>query len=86
MQPAVLLTLLSAFIFSSLPNAVLAAPAGVSPRSEQPDSLLETRQYYDGPCSHTDCGVDRINCRGRSQWCVAYPSFSAPEGCTCSNL
>ncbi|KAI1755710.1 hypothetical protein F4782DRAFT_486649 [Xylaria castorea] len=82
MQPTILLTLLSTVLLSSFPRAVLAAPAEISPRSA---SLLEIRQY-DGPCSHTDCGVTHINCRDRRLWCVAYPSSSMPQGCTCSAL
>ncbi|KAI0118377.1 hypothetical protein GGR51DRAFT_499362 [Nemania sp. FL0031] len=83
MQSTIFLALLSTAI---LPFAVLAAPTEMSPRLEPLASSLETRQFYDGPCSHTDCGVTRINCRDRRMWCVAYPSFDAPEGCTCSNL
>lgn len=44
------------------------------------------RQFYDGPCANEDCGVDRVNCRAVSKWCVRYPSISEPEGCTCSSL
>ncbi|KAI0903304.1 hypothetical protein F4824DRAFT_481440 [Ustulina deusta] len=86
MQSTILFALLSTAILSSSPTAVLAAPAEMSPRAEQPDAILETRQYYDGPCSHTDCGVSRINCRDIRLWCVAYPTFSQPQGCTCSPL
>ncbi|KAI0428204.1 hypothetical protein F5Y09DRAFT_313679 [Xylaria sp. FL1042] len=83
MQPTILLAFLSTAILNSF---VLAAPAGMNSRAEEPASTLQTRQYYDGPCSHTDCGVNRINCRTISLCCVAYPSFSKPEGCTCSPL
>ncbi|KAI8946538.1 hypothetical protein F4801DRAFT_564076 [Xylaria longipes] len=82
MQPTIF-TLLSTAILGSFPSAVLAAPVETSPRSAP---SLETRQYYDGPCSHTDCGVSRINCRDRRLWCVAYPSSNMPQGCTCSAL
>lgn len=85
MQRTILLTLFSTALLGPL-SLALAAPAEMSVRSEDPGSSLETRQYYDGPCSHTDCGVGRINCRDRSLWCVAYPSFDKPEGCTCSSL
>lgn len=88
MQSKILLTLLStaATLFFS---SVTAAPtAGVSDvvgvRAEKP--TLEERQYYDGPCSNTDCGVNRVNCRNSGLWCVAYPRFDMPEGCTCSSL
>ncbi|KAI0437497.1 hypothetical protein F4803DRAFT_538584 [Xylaria telfairii] len=83
MQPTILLTLLSTALISTFSNAVFAAPTEMNPRSA---SSLETRQYYTGPCSHTDCGVTRINCRDRRLWCVAYPTFNMPQGCTCSPL
>ncbi|KAI1734822.1 hypothetical protein F4680DRAFT_437112 [Xylaria scruposa] len=82
MQPTIFLTLLSTALLSSFPSTVLAAPAEMSPRSA---SSLETRQY-NGPCSHTDCGVTHTNCRNSFLWCVAYPSSSNPQGCTCSAL
>ncbi|RYP20782.1 hypothetical protein DL765_002615 [Monosporascus sp. GIB2] len=47
---------------------------------------LEARQFYNGPCSNEDCGVDRVNCRARSKWCVRFPSITEPKGCTCSSL
>ncbi|KAI0535999.1 hypothetical protein GGR58DRAFT_503721 [Xylaria digitata] len=70
MQSTVLLALISTALFGSFPAAVLAAPAEMGARLAQPDSdsPLEARQYYDGPCSHTDCGVNRINCRDRRLW------------------
>ncbi|RYP56967.1 hypothetical protein DL769_009782 [Monosporascus sp. CRB-8-3] len=52
----------------------------------QEGEALEARQFYDGPCSNEDCGVNRVNCRARSKWCVRYPSITEPEGCTCSNM
>ncbi|RWA07945.1 hypothetical protein EKO27_g7165 [Xylaria grammica] len=76
MQPTLLLALISTAVLSSLPAGVLAAPTEPS----QPDPALQTRQYYDGPCSHTECGATRVNCRDIRLWCVAYPSFSQPEG------
>ncbi|GAW26181.1 hypothetical protein SAMD00023353_2301190 [Rosellinia necatrix] len=86
MQPTVLLAVLTTALLGSFPSSALAVPTEIGARSAQPAALLETRQYYDGPCSHTDCGVDRINCRDRRLWCVAYPSFDQPKGCTCSPL
>ncbi|KAI1187308.1 hypothetical protein F5B17DRAFT_400181 [Nemania serpens] len=93
MQPKITLAVVTIAILGSLPSAVLGAPAAASPRAEVPDSTpllsslgLGARQYYDGPCSHTDCGAERVNCRDRRLWCVPWPSFSMPEGCTCSPL
>ncbi|KAI0863536.1 hypothetical protein F4860DRAFT_468676 [Xylaria cubensis] len=82
MQSTILLALLSTAFLNTFPIKVLGAPAEMSPRSAP---SLETRQY-NGPCSHTDCGATHINCRDRFLWCVAYPSSSMPQGCTCSAL
>ncbi|KAK5633999.1 hypothetical protein RRF57_009713 [Xylaria bambusicola] len=75
----------SKIILSLLLSTILAAPATevVDIRAENP-TLLE--EYYNGPCSNTDCGVNRVNCRASRLWCVKYPSFDMPQGCTCSSL
>ncbi|RYP55208.1 hypothetical protein DL768_000202 [Monosporascus sp. mg162] len=75
MQLRSILALVSLMI---LPGAI-AAPT-------QEAEALEARQYYDGPCSNEDCGVNRVNCRASSKWCVRYPSISKPKGCTCSSM
>ncbi|RYO95011.1 hypothetical protein DL764_007753 [Monosporascus ibericus] len=75
MQLRAILALVSLLI---LPGA-MAAPT-------QEAEGLEARQYYDGPCSNEDCGVNRVNCLARSKWCVRYPSITEPKGCTCSSL
>ena len=79
MHPRSILT--AAVALAALPATTVAAPPPV-PALEQ----LAVRQFYDGPCSNDDCGVNRVNCRAVGKWCVRYPSTSAPEGCTCSSL
>jgi hypothetical protein len=74
-------TLVALLTLAVVPSA-LAAPL------DSATTELEARQYYDGPCAHEDCGVERINCRAPEirMWCVRYPSVSQPEGCTCSRM
>ncbi|KAI1496632.1 hypothetical protein F5X99DRAFT_399880 [Biscogniauxia marginata] len=52
--------------------SAMAAPRNITPR-----------QYYDGPCSPSNCGASGRVCSS-GYLCVRYPSISAPEGCTCS--
>ncbi|KAI1246478.1 hypothetical protein MGN70_013378 [Eutypa lata] len=71
----------------SAPLATAAPTEGldVSERAAEA-GRLDVRQFYDGPCSNEECGVNRVNCRSTSKWCVPYPSVSEPQGCTCSSL
>ncbi|KAI1343560.1 hypothetical protein F5Y15DRAFT_370415 [Xylariaceae sp. FL0016] len=68
------------YTLAALPS-VLAMPTEV-----QGSATLKERQNYDGPCENTNCGVGGTDCTPRGYYCVPYPSFDAPEGCTCSAL
>ncbi|KAH8891776.1 hypothetical protein GQ53DRAFT_864510 [Thozetella sp. PMI_491] len=49
-------------------------------------SSLAVQAAYTGPCSTTDCGENHLDCRGRGNLCVPYPSTDPAlrQGCTCS--
>ncbi|CAJ2504402.1 Uu.00g117960.m01.CDS01 [Anthostomella pinea] len=83
-QPLTALTTL--FPLALLPTAVLAAPTAQPQGTPTSSSSITARQFYDGPCLRTNCGVAGTDCAAKRQWCVKYPSFDAPEGCTCSAL
>ncbi|PSN75372.1 hypothetical protein BS50DRAFT_568047 [Corynespora cassiicola Philippines] len=64
--------------FSVIVAAILPALA-----LAMPDPLP---QGYSGPCSVSDCGVNHLDCRGRGNLCVGWPSTDPAlrKGCTCS--
>ncbi|KAI0008186.1 hypothetical protein F4779DRAFT_618849 [Xylariaceae sp. FL0662B] len=63
-----------------MPTALAAPPSS-------PGADLAARKFYDGPCEHTNCGVEGVDCRATKRaWCVRYPSIDKPEGCTCSHI
>lgn len=81
-------------ILLALATAASALPAVGSSSSPNPNVLQSREEQqqppYTGPCEHTNCGADGIDCRapGIRKWCVPYPTTlpEGREGCTCSSM
>ncbi|KAL6704393.1 hypothetical protein ACN47E_008245 [Coniothyrium glycines] len=43
-------------------------------------------QGYSGPCAVDNCGVNGLDCRGKGNLCVGWPTTNPAtrKGCTCS--